>query len=166
MDVPGGGAAGSAGGQGGSRSLDGQGNPNGQGGEGAVGGAQVADANDGSVPCVLCALLPQGQGGEFVPEERRPGLQLHEFTLKVPFPSPLEAEIAQRSLAPYVEHLQAIHKEFAVDSSTLLVSWAAEDIYLLRISFTSFLDQLSLMVRAMQRFGTLSPPTSLPRKED
>nr|XP_020140773.1 EKC/KEOPS complex subunit LAGE3-like [Microcebus murinus] len=169
MPAPDAGAAGGTGGQrgrdgsrdgqGGSR--DGQGDPNGQGGAGAAGGARVAGSNAGSISCVPA----RGQGAEPVPADRRPGIQLNEFTLTVPFPSPLEAEIARRSLAPYEEpHQQAIHKEFTVNGSLLIVRWTAEDAHLLRISFISFLDQLSLMLRTMRRFGPLLCPNSLPGK--
>ncbi|KAG8513845.1 EKC/KEOPS complex subunit Lage3 [Galemys pyrenaicus] len=74
--------------------------------------------------------------------------------LSVPFPSALEAEIALGSLAPDAEpHRVAVQKELTVIGSTLAVRWRAEDSRLLRISIINFLDQLSLVVRTMQRFG-------------
>ncbi|XP_054551924.1 EKC/KEOPS complex subunit LAGE3 [Talpa occidentalis] len=78
--------------------------------------------------------------------------------LSVPFPSALEAEIARGSLAPDAEpHGAAVRKELAVTGCVLAVHWTAEDSRLLRISIINFLDQLSLVVRTMQRFG---PPVS------
>ncbi|XP_023581198.1 EKC/KEOPS complex subunit LAGE3, partial [Trichechus manatus latirostris] len=75
-------------------------------------------------------------------------------TLTVPFRSPLEAEIARGSLAPDAEpHGGVVHKEFTLNGSVLAVRWTAEDPRLLRISIINFLDQLSLVVRTMQRFG-------------
>ncbi|XP_006167567.1 EKC/KEOPS complex subunit LAGE3 [Tupaia chinensis] len=79
-------------------------------------------------------------------------------TLSVPFPTPLEAEIARGSLAPDAEpHRGAVGKELKVSGSVLAVCWRAEDSRLLRVSIVSFLEQLSLVVRTMQRFG---PPVS------
>ncbi|EFB14112.1 hypothetical protein PANDA_022479, partial [Ailuropoda melanoleuca] len=78
--------------------------------------------------------------------------------LCVPFPSALEAEIACRSLAPDAEpHRGAVEKQLTVSGSVLAVRWRAEDPRLLRISIISFLDQLSLVMRTMWRFG---PPVS------
>ncbi|EHH31221.1 hypothetical protein EGK_21109, partial [Macaca mulatta] len=77
-------------------------------------------------------------------------------TLSVPFPTPLEAEIAHGSLAPDAEpHQRVVGKELTV--SGRILRWKAEDCRLLRISVINFLDQLSLVVRTMQRFG---PPVS------
>ncbi|XP_071076365.1 EKC/KEOPS complex subunit LAGE3 [Desmodus rotundus] len=68
------------------------------------------------------------------------------------------ADIARGSLAPDAEpHRDAIRKEFTVTGSVLAVCWRAEDAHLLRISIINFLDQLSLVIRTMQRFG---PPVS------
>ncbi|KAM7045513.1 LOW QUALITY PROTEIN: EKC/KEOPS complex subunit LAGE3 [Molossus nigricans] len=105
--------------------------------------------------------------------------------LSVPFPSPLEADIARGSLAPDTEpHREVVRKALTVSGSILAVSrsgggagraslhpgapfwrrgdtqdcWRAEDSPLLRTSIISFLDQLSVVMRTMQRFG---PP--LPR---
>uniref|UniRef100_G1Q974 L antigen family member 3 n=2 Tax=Myotis lucifugus TaxID=59463 RepID=G1Q974_MYOLU len=78
--------------------------------------------------------------------------------LSVPFPSPLEADIARGSLAPDVEpHREVVQKEFTVNGSVLAVHWRAEDSRLLRTSIINFLDQLSLVMRTMQRFGPPVP---------
>ncbi|XP_054450009.1 EKC/KEOPS complex subunit LAGE3-like [Pteronotus mesoamericanus] len=86
--------------------------------------------------------------------ENRP----HVFTLSVPFPSPLEADIAYGSLAPDKEpHRDAVRKELTVSGRVLAVCWRAGDSHLLRISIINFLDQLSLVMQTMYRFG---PPLS------
>ncbi|XP_016055317.1 PREDICTED: EKC/KEOPS complex subunit LAGE3-like [Miniopterus natalensis] len=95
-----------------------------------------------------------GPGGD----AGRPGAGLHTFSLRVPFPSPLEADIARGSLAPDAEpHRAAVRKELTVSGGVLAVRWRAEDCRLLRTSVINFLDQLSLVMRTMQRFG---PPLS------
>ncbi|XP_036271623.1 EKC/KEOPS complex subunit LAGE3 [Pipistrellus kuhlii] len=121
-------------------------------------GAGPAGDTRSSDPRVARAQHVSGSGGDAAILDRRPGNQ-HTFALSVPFPSPLEAEIARASLAPDVEpHGELVQKELAVDGSVLVVHWRAEDSRLLRTSIVNFLDQLSLVIRTMQRFG---PP--LPR---
>lgn len=89
---------------------------------------------------------------------QKPGSRPCVFTLSVPFPSALEAEIAHGSLAPDTEpHRGAVGKELTVSGNVLAVCWRAEDCRLLRISIVNFLDQLSLVMRTMQRFG---PPVA------
>ncbi|XP_070319030.1 EKC/KEOPS complex subunit LAGE3 [Odocoileus virginianus] len=101
-----------------------------------------------------------GSGSETRPRAPNPcGWYLNRVsisTLNVPFPSALEAEIARGSLAPDAEpHRGAVGKELRVSGSVLAVCWRAEDCRLLRISIVNFLDQLSLVMRTMQRFGPL-----------
>lgn len=49
-------------------------------------------------------------------------------TLTVPFRSPLEADMARRSLAPHAQrHGGVVHKELAVNGSALAVSVLEED---------------------------------------
>ncbi|XP_045701402.1 EKC/KEOPS complex subunit LAGE3 [Phyllostomus hastatus] len=96
-----------------------------------------------------------------LPEHRMPqgGAERQQSrALSVPFPSPLEADIARGSLDPDAEpHREAIRKDLTVSGSVLAVCWRAEDAHLLRVSIINFLDQLSLVMRTMQRFG---PPLS------
>ncbi|XP_054574349.1 EKC/KEOPS complex subunit LAGE3 [Eptesicus fuscus] len=121
-------------------------------GAGAAGDTTSAD------PRVARAQHASGRGEDAALTAGRPGNQ-HTFALSVPFPSPLEADIARGSLAPDVEpHREVVRKEFTVNGSVLAVHWRAEDSRLLRTSIMNFLDQLSLVMRTMQRFG---PP--LPR---
>ncbi|XP_066105324.1 EKC/KEOPS complex subunit LAGE3 [Saccopteryx bilineata] len=109
----------------------------------------------------LCAARSQhasGRGGDTALTARRPGNRLRIFDLRVPFPSPLEADIARGSLAPDAEpHRDAVQKALTVSGSVLAVCWRAEDSRLLRISIINFLDHLSLVMKTMQRFG---PPLS------
>ncbi|KAM5290355.1 EKC/KEOPS complex subunit LAGE3 isoform 1-T1 [Glossophaga mutica] len=121
-------------------------------------GAGAAAAVAGGAPRDARAQNASGWGGEAAVMVRRPENRLHTFALSVPFPSPLEADIARGSLAPDAEpHQEAIRKELTVSGSVLAVCWRAEDAHLLRISIINFLDQLSLVMRTMQRFG---PPLS------
>nr|KAF6283388.1 L antigen family member 3 [Pipistrellus kuhlii] len=84
-------------------------------------GAGPAGDTRSSDPRVARAQHVSGSGGDAAILDRRPGNQ-HTFALSVPFPSPLEAEIARASLAPDVEpHGELVQKELAVDGSVLVV---------------------------------------------
>lgn len=132
--------------------LPGAGGRGSQDDDGSPGGAGAAAA--GGAPRVGRTLQASGPGGD----AGRPGAGLHTFSLRVPFPSPLEADIARGSLAPDAEpHRAAVRKELTVSGGVLAVRWRAEDCRLLRTSVINFLDQLSLVMRTMQRFG---PPLS------
>uniref|UniRef100_F1S0K0 L antigen family member 3 n=1 Tax=Sus scrofa TaxID=9823 RepID=F1S0K0_PIG len=127
----------------------GPGGPSSPRGDGCV----AADAAEG-VPPVAPGWHPSAAGGESASTAKRPGNRPLVFTLSVPFPSSLEAEIARGSLAPDAEpHRGAAGKKLSVSASVLAVHWRAEDSRLLRISILNFLDQLSLAIRTMQRFG-------------
>ncbi|CAO2610638.1 EKC/KEOPS complex subunit Lage3 [Lemmus lemmus] len=90
-----------------------------------------------------------------MPLTQRPGVRHHRFALAVPFPTSLEAEIACGSLTPDAEpHQGQLEKELKVRGGVLEVHWISEDSRLLRISVMNFLDQLSLVVNTIQRFGT------------
>ncbi|DAA13211.1 TPA: L antigen family, member 3-like [Bos taurus] len=124
------------------------------GGRGGPRSAGAASAADHGAPGVAPAQHSSGLGGDPWSPAQRPGSRPCVFTLSVPFPSALEAEIARGSLAPDVEpHRGAVGKELTVSGSVLVVCWRAEDCRLLRISIVNFLDQLSLVMRTMQRFG-------------
>ncbi|KAL1766891.1 EKC/KEOPS complex subunit LAGE3 [Sigmodon hispidus] len=99
-----------------------------------------------------------GSNKSSMPLTQRLGIRHHRFALTVPFPTTLEAEIACGSLAPDVEpHQGLLGKELKVSGCILEVHWISEDSRLLRISIMNFLDQLSLVVNTIQRFG---PPVS------
>ncbi|XP_059241893.1 EKC/KEOPS complex subunit LAGE3-like [Mustela nigripes] len=136
----------------GSREGDDASGVGGQGAEGEAAGAPQA----GQGPQAL------GPGGDAAPAPPvAAASRLLEFTLTVPFRSPLEADMARRSLAPHAQrHGGVVHKELAVNGSALAVRWTAEDPVFFRISINSFLDQLSLVIRNIRGFGT-PPPRSL-----
>ncbi|XP_054600004.2 L antigen family member 3-like isoform X2 [Nothobranchius furzeri] len=75
-----------------------------------------------------------------------------EFSLDVPFPSSHEALIALRSLSPDQEPRRGgISKQLSVSGSTL--RWSADEARILRVSVSSFLDHLSLVIETMEMFG-------------
>ncbi|KAM4818716.1 EKC/KEOPS complex subunit LAGE3 [Thomomys bottae] len=108
-----------------------------------------------------CVLQDPDSGTDAAGRAERPAVQSHILyptTLSVPFPTPLEAEIAHGALAPDAEpHQGALGKELTVSGTTLAIRWTAADSRLLRVSILSFLEQLSLVIQTMRRFG---PPVS------
>uniref|UniRef100_A0A1A8GZY6 L antigen family member 3 n=1 Tax=Nothobranchius korthausae TaxID=1143690 RepID=A0A1A8GZY6_9TELE len=77
-----------------------------------------------------------------------------QFSLDVPFPSSHEALIALRSLSPDQEPRRGgISKQLSVSGSTLSVRWSADEARILRVSVSSFLDHLSLVIETMEMFG-------------
>ncbi|XP_013875967.1 L antigen family member 3-like [Austrofundulus limnaeus] len=81
-----------------------------------------------------------------------------EFSLDVPFPSSSEAVIALRSLSPDREPRRGgISRHLSVSGSTLSVRWSADEARILRVSVSSFLDHLSLVIETMEMFG---PPVA------
>ncbi|KYO17603.1 EKC/KEOPS complex subunit LAGE3 [Alligator mississippiensis] len=81
-----------------------------------------------------------------------------EFTLSVPFPSPLNARIAHGALSPDPEPRKAeVSKELTVVENLLHVRWRAAEARLLRVSINSFLDHLGLVVETMEQFGPPVP---------
>ncbi|XP_042830427.1 EKC/KEOPS complex subunit LAGE3 [Panthera tigris] len=147
-------AGGPAGGADNSREGQGQG----QGGCGGLCSAGTEAAVAGAAPRVPRPQHAPGPGGDALSAAGRPETRTHIFALGVPFPSQLEAEIACASLAPDREpHGGIVEKQLTVTDSVLAVRWRAENSRLLRISIINFLDQLSLVIRTMQRFG---PPVS------
>ncbi|XP_018933593.1 EKC/KEOPS complex subunit LAGE3 [Cyprinus carpio] len=81
-----------------------------------------------------------------------------EFFLKVPFPSEREATIALQSLSPDPEPRKGgITKNLDLSGQTLSVRWTADEARILRVSVSSFLDHLSLVMETMDAFG---PPVS------
>ncbi|KAJ1094821.1 hypothetical protein NDU88_000006 [Pleurodeles waltl] len=76
------------------------------------------------------------------------------FQLDVPFPSHMEAQIARNSLAPDREPRKGgISKELLVTDNILHVRWKAAEARILRVSINSFLDNLSLVLQTINRFG-------------
>ncbi|XP_059805456.1 L antigen family member 3-like [Hypanus sabinus] len=82
--------------------------------------------------------------------------RLH-FNLSVPFPSAREAQIALGSLSPDAEPRKGgISRTLTVQDCTLQGHWEAEEARILRVSVSSFLDNLSLVLETMDRFGPAS----------
>ncbi|XP_049627852.1 uncharacterized protein LOC126006462 [Suncus etruscus] len=120
---------------------------------GLGGAGEVADAEAELLP-TLPAERYAGPSGDADSVTSRPQDRHHVFTLNIPFPSPLEAEIARGALAPDREpHRAAVHKELGVVGNTLMVLWRAENMHALRVSVLNFMDHLSLVLRTLQRFG-------------
>ncbi|XP_008563851.1 PREDICTED: EKC/KEOPS complex subunit LAGE3-like [Galeopterus variegatus] len=83
-------------------------------------------------------------------------------TLKVPFLSACEAEVARQYLTVYEKsRRQALQQERTVNGSFLVVKWTALDPGVLRASVISFLDRLSSVVHTIQAFGPLFIPKCL-----
>ncbi|XP_041496956.1 EKC/KEOPS complex subunit LAGE3-like [Microtus oregoni] len=80
------------------------------------------------------------------------GNRLLEFSVTVPFRSAVEADMARRSLVANARRQQVmVQQEFTVNTTVLSVRWTTEDPVLFRISINTFLDQLSLVMRNIQR---------------
>ncbi|MEE6505667.1 hypothetical protein FKM82_005616 [Ascaphus truei] len=80
------------------------------------------------------------------------------FQLHVPFPGPREAQIAHDTLCPDAEPRRGgISKALSLTENILHVRWQAEEARILRVSVSSFLEHLSLVLQTMDRFG---PPTA------
>ncbi|XP_030890441.1 EKC/KEOPS complex subunit LAGE3-like [Leptonychotes weddellii] len=92
-----------------------------------------------------------GPDGDAAPAAGGPGRRLLQFILTIPFPSPVEAEIAERFMTPNAERRGPVRKELSVNGSVLTVRLTAEDPGQLQMSVTSCLDQVSLVIRTMQR---------------
>ncbi|KAG3273243.1 L antigen family member 3 [Ictidomys tridecemlineatus] len=105
-----------------------------------------------------CYSAAPGSGTDGSSSNRGRLIRPHMFALRVPFPSPLEAQIAHGSLAPDGEpHRGVINKQLMVRGNVLAIKWTSEDARLLRISIINCLEQLSLVLRTMQLFGPPIP---------
>nr|XP_060483495.1 EKC/KEOPS complex subunit LAGE3-like isoform X1 [Panthera onca] len=105
------------------------------------------------------ALAPGGDAAPAAVTSSR----LLEFRLTVSFRSPLEAEMARRSLTTHVQrHRGLAQKELCVRGSALAVCvlqerWTAEDPIFFRVSVNSFLDRLPLVIRNIRALGSRPP---------
>ncbi|XP_069894958.1 EKC/KEOPS complex subunit LAGE3-like [Dipodomys merriami] len=142
-----------------------QSGPEGAQGRGAPGSPEPSSHVGESAVGVLAIPSPRGErappapaaSGDAATSFLRPGSRLLEFSLTVPFGSPLEADMARRSLVTYAQRQQEmVHKELTVTGSVLTVRWTTEDPILFRISVNSFLDQLSVVMRNIQRLAVLA----------
>ncbi|XP_004065196.2 cancer/testis antigen 1 [Gorilla gorilla gorilla] len=86
---------------------------------------------------------------------RGPESRLLEFCLTMPFATPMEAELARRSLArdaPPLPVPGVLLKEFTVSGNILTIRLTAADHRQLQLSISSCLQQLSLLMWIMQCF--------------
>ncbi|XP_021484931.1 EKC/KEOPS complex subunit LAGE3-like [Meriones unguiculatus] len=103
------------------------------------------------------AIAPQSEQAPIIPgpsgdAAATAGSRLLEFSVTVPFRTPVEANIACRSLASNVQYQQMmVQQEFTVNDTTLTVRWTTEDPVLFRTSINAFLDHLSLVMRNIPR---------------
>ncbi|XP_038173441.1 EKC/KEOPS complex subunit LAGE3-like [Arvicola amphibius] len=129
------------------------------------------DASSQSVPGRSCPGSPLGLGvaaeeAAVVPQDELPPLlpgpsgdvattasRLLEFSVRVPFRSAVEADMARRILVANAQRqLLMVPQEYTVNDSTLVVRWTTDDTSLFQISINSFLDQLSLVMRNIRHF--------------
>nr|XP_056706179.1 EKC/KEOPS complex subunit LAGE3 [Euleptes europaea] len=117
-----------------------------------------------SAPRAGLALYPTGPGAagragaRGCTCERSPRRPPNISELSIPFPSSPLARIALGSLAPDPEPRKGgISKELSVTENVLHVGWKAEEARILRVSISSFLEHLSLVVETMELFG---PPVA------
>ncbi|XP_005414735.1 PREDICTED: EKC/KEOPS complex subunit LAGE3-like [Chinchilla lanigera] len=145
MQAPGGGADGA------------EGNSSDQRGASVSGGAGTHTTAFSRVVQIPHGPWPFGQ---IVLMGRSTGTQRHEFTVRVPFGCPIEAEVGRTSLAILGENPD-VYRVLSVAGSVLTVTWVAQDRRRLQTVFTTFLNDLALLLRTMRRFGPLFPPESL-----
>ncbi|XP_077001875.1 uncharacterized protein LOC143670793 [Tamandua tetradactyla] len=146
------GVAGVLGGLEGPEGPEGPDGPNGPDGPDDPGVGGEAGAAAGGVPPVERAPDAPGPGGDAAPAAGGAGGRSLQFTLTVPFPTPMEAEIAHRFLTPNGQFRGPVQKELKVTGTVLAVRLTGEDPGQLRISITSCLDQLILVMHTMQLF--------------
>ncbi|XP_069894955.1 EKC/KEOPS complex subunit LAGE3-like [Dipodomys merriami] len=141
-----------------------QSGPEGAQGRGAPGSPEPSSHVGESAVGVLAIPSPRGErappapaaSGDAATSFLRPGSRLLEFSLTVPFGSPLEADMARRSLVTYAQRQQEmVHKELTVTGSVLTVRWTTEDPVLFRISINTFLDLFCVVMRNIRRLETL-----------
>nr|KAF6359995.1 hypothetical protein mMyoMyo1_010957 [Myotis myotis] len=114
------------------------------------GGSGEAGAEDNLATQVALAILASGvvadDWSEPGGQDGATGRHLLQFYLMVPFPSPMEAEMASRLLMPHVRSQEGPGvKEVTVSDSQLTVRLTGEDPFAIRDYILFCLDQLSLM---------------------
>ncbi|RKP09991.1 CTAG/Pcc1 family [Thamnocephalis sphaerospora] len=80
----------------------------------------------------------------------------HTLTLRIPFPSAAQADIARRAIEPNREpRKDLLVRELAVDAdaSTLEARFRARNVKTLRVSVNSFLESVVLVSRTMSAFA-------------
>ncbi|XP_033616418.1 EKC/KEOPS complex subunit Lage3-like [Fukomys damarensis] len=137
----------------GSGIVDGQSGAANQAGGGSAGVSEDVGTNATGVSPLL--LVADGTG-QIMLVCTHPEMQRHEFTLRVSFESPLEAEVAERYLALFNEHPD-FYRELIINGNLLAVRWIAQDPGHLYTVFDSFLKDLSLVFHIMHFLGPQYP---------
>lgn len=148
------------------------GGPDGPAGHEGPGGGRAGEAGGGAcgAPRVAPALRAPMAGGSAMElgRQARPAAigasrQQLQYSLRIPFPTPVEAEMVRRAVAPNVQHHHgAVQKEFIVCGSVLAIRLTAEDPDLLQISVSSCIQQLTWMIWTMRGFVPPHYATSNP----
>lgn len=121
----------------------------GEAGGGACGAPRVAPALHAPSPG-RNAVEPGQQAG---PAARGPSRQQLQYSLSVPFSSPVEAEMARLYMVLHGQpQRETVRKEFTVSGNMLEIQLTAEDTDQLRISVNCCFEQLSLLVQTMEHF--------------
>ncbi|XP_001074179.2 EKC/KEOPS complex subunit LAGE3-like [Rattus norvegicus] len=126
-------------------------------GQAALGGPGPGSAAGSGAAAAEAAVIAHGEQAPLGPgpsgdTASATGSRLLEFSVTVPFRTAVEADMARRSLVANARRQQVmVQQEFTVNDSILAVRWTTEDPVLFRISINSFLDQLSLVMRNIQR---------------
>lgn len=123
-----------------------------QGDHSCPGGADTAAAPAGGAPPPHAS----GPGRDATSVARGPGMRPHVFTLSVPFPTPLEAEIARGSLAPDAEpHQRVVGKNLAVSGRILAVRWELKTVACSEFPLSTF---STIFLWWCRPCSTLGPP--------
>ncbi|XP_013365703.1 PREDICTED: EKC/KEOPS complex subunit LAGE3-like [Chinchilla lanigera] len=126
---------------------------------GPAGATGPARASAGAVfPVAQIPYVP-GPGGQNVVVINLPIRQLHELSFNVLFPSPVEAEVAQRAFAAFQQYPD-VERALSVNGSLLNVRWVAQDRGRLHTVVTSFLEDFTLIFQIIQTLGPSDPGTS------
>nr|XP_012422857.1 PREDICTED: EKC/KEOPS complex subunit LAGE3-like [Odobenus rosmarus divergens] len=144
------------GGPGGPRGPGDRSDPEGLGNPGSPGTEGEAGAASAGVPRMEQAPRAPGPDGDAAPAAGGPGGEPLQIVLTVPFPSPVEAEIAHWFLTSNAQLRGPVREELDVNGSVLTVlvlecRLTAEDPGQLQMSITSRLGQVSRVIRTIQR---------------
>ncbi|KFO19108.1 EKC/KEOPS complex subunit Lage3 [Fukomys damarensis] len=135
---------------GGAGGGEGQGDDQGDPSQGIFADVAAEEGIDlGEVSQIVVIPHGVGSGGPAVLVVSRMGPHQHEFYLRVPFLSSIEAEITRRSLAP-LQDTAEIHRELTVNGCLMRVRWVSEDLDCLHALFSSFLEDLCAVFQIME----------------
>ncbi|KFO19106.1 hypothetical protein H920_19485 [Fukomys damarensis] len=128
--------------------------------QGISGAVPVDEGIDlGEVSQILVIPHRGGSGGQAVLVVSRIGPHLLELYLRVPFVSPIEAEITRSSLSPFQDTAE-IHRELIVNDLFMRVRWVAEDPVNLLALLARFILDLYVIFHVVQLFMPVHASTS------